>query len=603
MKLPITSLTPFDQLLFAKKRIPQYQRDFVWEPSLIGTFLDNIWEAFEAETKNYFCGSLVVFQAPDEVYEIVDGQQRTTVLYTLVSLLIEKMAIINGDQNFRGEEKNNRIYTKNPINRQLREFNFTHGNDRIENFYKAIGDGKPFDENSEEDITTKSLISCREEVTNFIESKFDKKNSDDIYPFYQYVLNNVNFTHFIASDITEALLVYSRLNSGGKPLGYLEIIKGQLFEVCQRESDDKWDSLERLWEEFWIQFKTPVQIGGFGKARDLINDETFLAYYFLVHNAELVDKEAKVNDGFLPSPKMSEFLLNANVRDKIFRSPDNFVRSLNTFVRRIVNYRIGKGDNTESQDMLKDIALLSGSQTQPLMFLLTCSQKGGTLFQAMLRNVRSLVFIFSMSVTGTGSTSIVWKQLSKLIRDNRKKHPDDEIINLLNQQIEKVIDQYWIQNFLPFLENCSLKTDRRKIKVILLICEIAAREKANVSKEKNYHNFYRKQGFDVDHLTPVSTSDEDYVDRIGNAALLGSAANRGLGKTAFEDKEKQLALSKSSVYSTRALVTKSEQEHGADAKIMDMFSVIETHNEDSANKRKEEIAKCLHYFVYSNFTK
>ena len=596
MALANTDLTSFKSLLAERKRIPQYQRDFVWEPNLITTFLENIWDAFQDGKEQYFCGSLVVFQSSDNVYEIVDGQQRTTVLYTLISLMIGKIAELSNDDEFLGEQRAKHIYSRNRSDRQIKDFHYSHRHEKIRSFYESIGMGEQFESNGNDDIATKSLLGCKEEVSNFIKSKIEIAPINKIESFYFYVLDKVNFTHFIATDMTEALLVYSRLNSGGKPLGHLEIIKGQLFEATQNESENKWDALEKLWNDFWIKFKTPIKIGSYGTARDLIGDETFLAYYFLVNHADLVNKRTGTTDGFLPAKKMIDFLLDPVVKKEVFSSPEDFLKSLILFVDQMVQYRIGEHTDVECKNALVDLALLSQTQTQPLMFLLSCSYDA-RLFKAMLPRAMRLVFIFTMSVTGTGSTSNVWKTLAKEVRNHKKNHTSDEMIAILTSRIKDDTSHYWKTNFIPFIENCSLETDRRKIKVILLICEIAARLEAKLPDGKNYHNFYFKQGYDVDHLTPSASSEETYVQTIGNAALLGSTVNRSLKSIPFENQDKQTALSRSDIYTTRALVLESDQERGANRTVMDMFSTIEELNEDTAANRTSEIIQCLARFV------
>ena len=596
MALGNTDLTSFKALLAERKRIPQYQRDFVWEPNLITTFLDDIWDAYNDGKEQYFCGSLVVFQSSDSVYEIVDGQQRTTVLYTLISLMIPKIAELTNDEEFVGEQRAKHIYSRNRTDRKTKDYHYSHRNEQIKVFYESIGMGEKIERNGHDDVATKSLLGCKEEVTNFIKSKIEISQLKEIEDFYFYVLDKVNFTHFIASDMTEALLVYSRLNSGGKPLGHLEIIKGQLFEATQNEGEDKWDKLEGLWNDFWIKFKTPIKIGGYGTARDLVGDETFLAYYFLVNHADLVNRKTGSNDGFLPAKKMINFLLDKTVKKEVFGAPEAFLKSLISFVDQMIQYRMGEHNDLVCKNALIDLALLSQTQTQPLMFLLRCSydQK---LFKAMLPQAMRLVFIFTMSVTGTGSTSNVWKTLAREVRNQKRNHSIDEIIAILNSHIKDDISNYWKNNFVPFIENCSLDSDRRKIKIILLICEIAARQEAKLPDDKNYHNFYFQKGYDVDHLTPSSSSEADYVEQIGNAALLGSTVNRSLKSIPFEDEKKRTALSRSDIYTTRALVLEPEQERGANKTVMGMFSSIENLNEETATNRKSEIIRCLGKFV------
>ena len=83
-----TAKKSFRYLLETTKTMPAYQRGFVWEPDIVQSFVGNICEASEDNNiDSYFCGSMVLFQNQDNVYEIVDGQQRTTVVHILVSYL------------------------------------------------------------------------------------------------------------------------------------------------------------------------------------------------------------------------------------------------------------------------------------------------------------------------------------------------------------------------------------------------------------------------------------------------------------------------------------------------------------------------------------
>ena len=593
MALGNTDLTCFKDLLIEKKRIPQYQRDFVWEANLISTFLENIWDAFKDQKGRYFCGSLVVFDTEDNVYEIVDGQQRTTVLFTLVGLMISKLS--EDDIDWRGEQRAKYIYSR--PTKGVKEFHYTHGNKNIREFYEAIGNGEKFTPDGDGDIAVKTLLSCQEEVDHFLTDKIKEYGLPEIGEFYDYIINKVSFTHFLASDITEALMVYSRLNSGGKPLGHLEVIKGQLFGAIQNAGEKEWNDLEDLWNDFWIKFKTPIKIGGIGAARDLINDETFLAYFFFVNYPDEVNQVSGVKDSFLPSKKMIDFLLDPRIVNNIFSQPYKFVKDLIGFVDKLISFRLGEHENEKDANLLKDIALLSQTQTQPLMFLLTCSYDN-KLLSKTLPMVMKLVFIFTISVTGTGSTSNIWKTLSKGVRERKETHTIDENISNLSSEFQNYCSQYWKSNFVPFINNCSYLTEKRQIKVILLMTEIAARNMAKISGSHFYNNFYYKQGYDVDHLKPKNLSnDEDFIHQIGNLAILGTIDNRALKDKPFEDNAKKSALSKSDIYTTRALVLNKEEELGAKKKIMDTFSTISIISSESVKKRESELIDTLGRFI------
>jgi hypothetical protein len=64
--------------------IPLYQRAFAWEDKEIEQMIDDI---LNFETDNYYLGNLVVFERKDGKFEVIDGQQRLTVLYLLLTAL------------------------------------------------------------------------------------------------------------------------------------------------------------------------------------------------------------------------------------------------------------------------------------------------------------------------------------------------------------------------------------------------------------------------------------------------------------------------------------------------------------------------------------
>ena len=589
------NLTPLELILRVRKTIPAYQRDFVWEPSLITTFLENIWDACDTGMEKYFCGSMVVFENHFKQYEIVDGQQRTTVLYILISYLIERIGTIKDDPEWISGERRSYIYKKN--RQKDNEFYFSHQNHKLANFLEIVGLNKKLENTHDStSIIMKNLIKCSDAIHNFVENKLNESDIDKIEDFYQYLLQNVNFVHFISKDISEALLIYSRLNSGGKALGHLEIIKGHLFTYYNNDQEN-WKKLESNWDTFWVKFSSEIKIGGKGTSKMLIPEHTFLSYFFLVKYPNLVDQTCNTNDGFLPTNKITEFLLNKDVSNKIFANPLNFVEELTKFTHEIKTMRTGdqKGENGE---ILKDIALLSQRQTQPLMFLLSASFDP-KLFSALLPWAMRLVFVFTISVKGTGKTSLVWKKLSKEIRVKKDTHKSEELINIITDLAKNELRENWDINFKNFIQTCSYTHNKSDIKLIHLMNEIAALSLTNSPGDKNYNKFYGRSGFDVDHISPSNNSDEEFIQKLGNTSIFATSDNRSLKETPFEDKEKRKEISKSELMTTRALV--SDKERGSRNNIVKKFTTINEMNEHTVKLREKEITQCIaEYFEIIN---
>ncbi len=597
--IPNTNLTSFDVIMRAKKSIPSYQRDFVWEDSLVISFLDNIYDAFERKVPNYFTGSMVFYKTKGiDAYEIVDGQQRITVLYILISEILKKIKEIHPLDSFPEQEKVKYIFAQTGISKS--EYFFTHRVIKIKKYLNAIGDGKTHEYINSEDILLKSLKSCQEIVQGFI----DDVDKEDLEHFYNYILNDVKVISYLAADINEALLIYSRLNSGGKILGHLEIIKGQLFGYVDKDTSANWDELDRLWEDFWQLFKTHIQIGGVHHFKPLIPEETFISYYFFVRHPELVNDLPKISDGFLPTNKISEFLLNKNLNKKIFKDPVKFVEDLIEFTKNVQNLRQGNNQDEEITNILKDIALLS--QTQPLMFLLSCLNRD-ILDKDIVDRVFYLVFIFSMSVTGSGSTSKTWRSLGSAVNSTDKDIEQKDFIKLITKRLDEEISNYWNSHFENLFEAVRIDRAKKKTKTILIVLEIALRRYAGFEDKKYYNEFLYRRNLDIDHLHPQNQplknepdveKQEKSIQSIGNAGFLTDSDNSALKDSLFSSQKKQDALKMSEMFGTRSVARDdgNGKEETALSKISQAFEM----NAAEIEIRKKEMLAILKEFCSSS---
>lgn len=66
--------------------VPIYQRNYAWEETQIEQLIRDVEDAQSDDRAEYFLGNLVVMKRGN-VYEVVDGQQRLTTLYLILSHL------------------------------------------------------------------------------------------------------------------------------------------------------------------------------------------------------------------------------------------------------------------------------------------------------------------------------------------------------------------------------------------------------------------------------------------------------------------------------------------------------------------------------------
>ena len=67
--------------------IPLYQRNFAWGEEQISRLLQDIYESMCSGDEHFYIGSLIVLQRGNGEFEVIDGQQRLTMLSILSGIL------------------------------------------------------------------------------------------------------------------------------------------------------------------------------------------------------------------------------------------------------------------------------------------------------------------------------------------------------------------------------------------------------------------------------------------------------------------------------------------------------------------------------------
>lgn len=87
--LPLKKLS-IDQIYNGDKatyEVPIYQRNYAWEKDEISALIQDVYDAYTFKKPAYFIGTLVSFHKGDQVYEVIDGQQRLTTINIVLSAL------------------------------------------------------------------------------------------------------------------------------------------------------------------------------------------------------------------------------------------------------------------------------------------------------------------------------------------------------------------------------------------------------------------------------------------------------------------------------------------------------------------------------------
>ncbi len=208
--------------------IPLYQRNFSWRQPQIEQLLQDIYSAFKNGQNHYYIGSLVVLKRPNGDFEVIDGQQRLTVLS-----LITKIMKINDEPRL--------FYDSRP---EFEEF--------LADFYKS--------EDGNSDIDFPQTAHLRNAIGYIKEIDLDAeltttKVGDAETDFVNYFKNNVILVRVEIPQDTDVASYFEIMNNRGAQLQKHEILKSFLLSKLNGKS---YDEFAKIWTAC-SQMDTPIQ--------------------------------------------------------------------------------------------------------------------------------------------------------------------------------------------------------------------------------------------------------------------------------------------------------------------------------------------------------
>ena len=259
-----------EQIFNSKYVVPLYQRNFAWGEEQICQLLQDIFESIKVKDQKYFIGSLVTIRRQDDSFEVIDGQQRLTILALLSYVLQFK---VNTEIHYDSRPE-------------------------VEQFLKSLASGVNI---SSSDPSTSHFSAAIETIKEQIAKieKAEAETEDFKETFRVFVLNNVCLVREIMPEDTDVAAYFEIMNNRGEQLQEHEIIKGillgklkdnpKLSKVCA----SIWDACSQMDERVQKSFDTNIRKALFGDNYDslTLNDSNFKEYL------ENIDSENMITEG------------------------------------------------------------------------------------------------------------------------------------------------------------------------------------------------------------------------------------------------------------------------------------------------------------------
>lgn len=168
-----------------KLKLPGYQRPYRWSTKSANQLFVDIYDAFKYELREYRLGS-VIFHKENEVYNIVDGQQRLTTLSILLYIIdlnyIDKLSLLDEEYD---------------------------------------------------DLSKESIINNFE----ILSKRFEEVENYEKEGLKEYILQRCTLVQIVTDSIQEAFQFFDSQNSRGKELEPHDLLKS--YHLREMESDDE----------------------------------------------------------------------------------------------------------------------------------------------------------------------------------------------------------------------------------------------------------------------------------------------------------------------------------------------------------------------------
>ena len=228
--LPLEELSIKDLFYSAQKNtfeIPIYQRNYAWEKDQVNALVNDVNDACTQDNMQpYYIGTLVSYNKGDNVFEIIDGQQRLTTIWLILTAMDE---VPKNTLTYRARKKStSTLKLISQKQEQLKDKSAYEKDLGIESGYKFA----------------KTALS----------------NIANLEKFKKYFLDKVRIIHYQVPKDIDLNHYFEVMNSRGEQLEKHEIVKAKLMSKLSQEQDRKifgeiWDACAQM--SSYLQKKIP----------------------------------------------------------------------------------------------------------------------------------------------------------------------------------------------------------------------------------------------------------------------------------------------------------------------------------------------------------
>ncbi|NJO91529.1 MAG: DUF262 domain-containing protein [Chloroflexia bacterium] len=261
--------------------MPIFQREYVWSERQFVRMLNELDSIVDGEDVNRFLGAIIGVRrnsnpASPQVFEIVDGQQRLTTLYLLVTSAAY-IASRNGHEDYaKGLINTNLILTWwTPVSTNTKLIPSYSDRAQFNKIIRVlINSGRLGDSLGVQTILLDSqgsetgrLKRQFDKITKVLQNRYDEFGLEHIKELITAATTKLTFVFILLRDPSNATTVFKGLNDPGIPIGIGDLVRNEVFSSIATDSNqalsihrDHWIPFREKFGEFFDNYFFPFAI-------------------------------------------------------------------------------------------------------------------------------------------------------------------------------------------------------------------------------------------------------------------------------------------------------------------------------------------------------
>lgn len=536
--------------------IPRFQRPYSWEKEHIDEFWNDTILGSESD---YFIGSIVVYKQENDIFGIVDWQQRLTTITMLLCALRDTYAYEWFDDQARGIHSLIERYDLNSKAKYIlqTETSYPYFQEYIQKFTSPEIDITPWQEEEK-------LKSWFNQVKKYIVDRIEEiklNNQINQLEFIEKELNHIRdnllrlkVIYIELDNEDDAYIIFETLNTRWKDLSIGDLIKNYLTKYAKNSNKGV-----DITKEKWNLIKSNIE----GSSKD-IDIDIFLLHFWLSKFEHTTSKALfKRFKKTIPPKEVSRFLNELTIDSESYKN------IFDTDTRKWTKNEL------PIKESLKSLYGFNVTQQTPMVLSIMREYFSWRLpfryTKEALESIEHFHYIFT-AITSQRSSGWIAAMYSQYAKKLYFAKDDKSRLDVIRELRRKMVEK--IPTFDEFLASFkTLKYTEKYTKQKKIIHYTLS--KIDKFYNKNWASVdYQKMT--IEHILPQKESRKSNTDnlvwQIGNLILISEQTNN----TILKDKDfmqKRVILSDSTIYTDEIIQSST------------------TWKEDEINKRVEFLAR------------